>query len=500
MSIVISAWSVEIDATPVDVRAGSLHIAKTANGRATASFQVISQNRSYRPVLDDEVIIEANGARVFGGYIDQPTEQGFAVTGIVTTISCVDFNGYAERRLIRESIPAGTMKSQLVILVAYLSAYGVTLDAGQVNGPNLEAMELEDVPLPDVLDEIARLTTNSGEPYVWNIDAFKVLSMVQPSTQTAPVNVTEGASSIAIGDVEVEPTNQHRYTRVIVRMLEKSAPNRTETFTATAAQTTFDLYYSVATPRTVVVVNGVDESLSEIPGAADWLLTRTPTTQLPDTLTRNLGGLTAGDTVAFTFDGFLFARFVATDPAHATEPRDMLVTVDDIPSIAAGQAMADAHLAETIATPVTVRYQTLELGLEPGQEQTFTLPARNVSTTGVINDVVITDYGAYNLLSTVTATTGEIRRPNWRNVYKIWADKGGGGSGAASAGTGPVAGGVPGLPDRSVQFNDSGAFGGDAEFLYYRNENSLLCGGGGSSIQAPQHESCQNFGFNCHIL
>jgi hypothetical protein len=51
-----------------------------------------------------------------------------------------------------------------------------------------------------------------------------------------------------------------------------------------------------------------------------------------------------------------------------------------------------------------------------------------------------------------------------------------------------------------VQFNRSGAFGGDDDgFRYNETTNSLVCGGGGSDITANDHESCVVFGYDCHI-
>jgi nitrogenase subunit NifH len=64
------------------------------------------------------------------------------------------------------------------------------------------------------------------------------------------------------------------------------------------------------------------------------------------------------------------------------------------------------------------------------------------------------------------------------------------GAGVGSAG--------PGEPFTSVQFNRSGAFGGDANFIYYDGTGSVSCGPG-SEITAASHQGCAIFGKNCAI-
>jgi hypothetical protein len=46
-----------------------------------------------------------------------------------------------------------------------------------------------------------------------------------------------------------------------------------------------------------------------------------------------------------------------------------------------------------------------------------------------------------------------------------------------------------------VQFNRSGAFGGDANFHYYDGTGSVVCGPG-SAITAASHQGCAIFGPN----
>jgi len=113
-----------------------------------------------------------------------------------------------------------------------------------------------------------------------------------------------------------------------------------------------------------------------------------------------------------------------------------------------------------------------------------------------------TSKGARPLVYDITLTAGANVQEEWRDIYKLWAgDKTGSAATAVAAGDGIVIQGGPGGPNKAVQYNDSGRFGGDlnAEFTYDKDTNSLVCGGGGSSITAAVVESCQVFGYDCHI-
>lgn len=117
-----------IAAVTKTLRAGTLHISQTANGRATASFNIVSDDASYRPALNAEVILTENGTPIFGGLIERATEVGVldgALVGIVTRVSAVDYHTYTDRRLVVLTIAAGTLKAALTTLTStYLATYG----------------------------------------------------------------------------------------------------------------------------------------------------------------------------------------------------------------------------------------------------------------------------------------------------------------------------------------------------------------------------------------
>jgi len=177
-------------------------ISAPANEIGRMQFEVLSPDGSYVPGRDAEVIFTENGVRIFGGNITTVRERGLAnkgVTALVSEVTALDFNAIASRFYLGVVIPAGTLKAALTLLVTYLP--GVTLDAAQVNGPALPALNYSDAWIIDaILDQLATL---SG--YVWKIDYTKVLRMYAPGTLTAPFNIAPGDGHV-YGDVTSEPS------------------------------------------------------------------------------------------------------------------------------------------------------------------------------------------------------------------------------------------------------------------------------------------------------
>lgn len=488
------------------VKKGSLRISQTANGRTTASFAVLSTDGSYRAALDAEAIVTEGGTRILGGLIDHPSEKGLlqgASAAIETSVNVVDFNAYAERRFVNETIVEGTLKAALTTLVAnYLTGYGVTLDAGQVTGPTLPELTYDYRKMTEVLDELATLTADAGEPFVWRIDAFKVLRMYQPSTTAAPFDIIGNAPSEVMGDIEVEETRDQYANRIIVKTPSKTEMNRVETFTGDGATTAFPLQYTLFASRGYVTSAGVFETLAILPATGGtWSFD-------PDTNTLTRGSApAAGATITFAFDGTFTGQGLAEDAGEIASVGiwEKVVSVDSVPSDTTAQALAEAYLARSLPVTKKVKYRTLQTGLTVGQTQTITVPRRNIDVTAAISDIVIRDFDPRQLARDVTAIIDAAQTNlgrGWRDVYKQWSGDKSGASTAIAAATTPGTGtppGGPAGPDTAGQFNNAGVFGGSGQFTFDDDTDCMLVGGGGSSITAGDPRSCQVFGYNNHI-
>ena len=181
------------------------------NGIGSMQFDVVSDDGSYVPALDAEVILTEDGTRIFGGTITGVAERGFSSspgTAITSDIAALDFNALATRRYFGEPIGAITLKAALTQILPYLA--GVTLHASQVDGPTLPAMQYSVWKISDLLDLFTTLTG-----YVWRVDYLKVLRMFVPGSQAAPFNLAAG-DGLTVGDVRVERIRDKYANKAIV--------------------------------------------------------------------------------------------------------------------------------------------------------------------------------------------------------------------------------------------------------------------------------------------
>ena len=487
-----------------ELRAGSFSLKETANRRCTASFEIMSEDRSYRPAEGAEVIIEEDGTRIFGGLVDRPNESALAGCqrpGITTHVNAIDFTVYAERRFFNGTLAAGTLKSQLTTLVALLSTYGVTLDAGQVDGPSMPDLTYDYRRLDQVLNELMTLTADAGQPFIWEISYDKKLSAYQPSTEAAPFDLVGNDLPEVIGDIEVETSRSDQYAnRIILKVQPKSQIEREETFIFGTDPYPYVPQYTPTKTYGYITHETIFETLRipPDPDAASW--TWDPTA---GTLTRDAGTPTTGQTTIYKFDGTFAGVWIAEDAAEiaAVGIWEKVLVFESIPNDLTGQAFADAELAKRAAAIKTVKYRTWEQGISIGQQQTINVSARNVNGSAVIVDVLSRDL-VHRLERTVTAVIDATQTNLGRmfqNDYEIWyGDKSGATVPATTVGTGFTGGGGPSPPDESVQSNQGGAFSGDESFRFKKLAHSII-GGSLSTITASNPESCQAFGYNNHI-
>lgn len=234
-------------------------LSRAANEKATLTAEILSEDGTYRPQLDDEVRMTESAAPFFGGEIESLRERGIGGSGpgaaIVTEIQCRDFNERMARRFVTATLAAGsTVKQAATELVAFMP--GVTLHLGQVAGPALPELIWNDVLTAEAVKQVGELAGG----WIAEIDADEVFRLYEPGTIAAPFNVTL-ENQTAVGDIIVEPTRQGYANHVIAR-------NATIRKTATAA-----VAYA-ANPRELLVTVPDEAVEAAVQATADTFLAR----------------------------------------------------------------------------------------------------------------------------------------------------------------------------------------------------------------------------------
>lgn len=293
-------------------------VTDVANNTGSMRFAVTSDDGSYVPQLDDEVIYFENGVKVFGGYISSTLIGGLGGEGGVPTvvnITALDYNALATRRFYQNDIPIATLKQTLQLTVAYVP--GVKLDTMQVDGPVLEKVDYTGWKIFDIWNN---LTTLTG--YIWQVDYNKTLRMFAPGSVAAPFDITT-ANRLAILDITSEPVRKNFANRVIVygqnnkvafaqdlpsilkngywEVVAKSPDNNNQDSLNTLAATI--LAVSLPVLRTVkytTLKNGLGSGMTQtitIPGRSinnTFLLSEVTTTYIKDFLTKHTVTATEG--------------------------------------------------------------------------------------------------------------------------------------------------------------------------------------------------------------
>jgi len=502
-----TVWSVTIGGVERDCALGSLNIQEVANGVNTMRAAFKSVAGAFRPALGADIVITRDAVRVWGGFVDKTAESGAdgqPIDDIETLVDSVAYNSIGERRFVYETIAAGsTLKQALQQLEPYVTPYGVSLSGSQVNGPTLPEVVIDGDRFIDVINRLSQLTG-----FIGGIDYNKSLRMVQFGDLSAPFNVIDGDGN-HVGDITVERSREKYFNRVVLKY-GKAGPLvlQTEAHTGNGVLATFPVELPVAGPFAPVatedgaiaygVVNyndGTTESIGGQSAPAGFLWEYDPDA---NTITRRSGAV--GNTVGFVFRyDAQFPQTVIVEDASEISLNGLYETVvvrEDIFDKTEATETAETYLSQFLQILTTVKFDTYGAGLHPGQTITLTIADRNVNGQYLITEVKpVNPNTMQDLRYSVTAIDSETFRGSFRQLYKDWLN-----TGSKSASTGPAAagGGAPFPPNRAVQFNDGGAFGGNVGFLFYKDEVSLVCGDL-SSIDAANFDGCQAFGYDCHI-
>lgn len=504
----------------------NFEIRETSGGTSTLSCEVTSVGSPIlRPKKHQVVIVQEDGVRIFAGQITQTRERGHGgpnlyseggAPQIVTTITAEDFNRYAERVHVTETVADGTtLEAFLTTVVTYMASLGVTLHPSQVTGPNLKAMAFTRAKGVDVLNSLSEATG-----YTWNIDYDKQLRMWAPGDLSAPFDIDEFDDPPRwTGDVEVEEILGDEYAnRVVVVVGPLSQENRVEAFVGDGVTDTFTLTYQLTSfPYGLIhrfESDGVTPDGGETFGVVGTSPTQWEYDSTTNTITRTAGPTDATKVYKLTFNGVLSLEAIAFDQDEIDD-NGLYEYIPPPHNELADQAAADAMAASILAERLLsgdqiVSYETRHTAptLRAGQEQNLTATPRDVFGSYLIANMrvraetpVTAAYATSGLgfIRSVTAKKHQLLAGKWQHTYRDWLGGGAGASAAAvQAGSGAVVASGPAQPDTSVQFNDGGSFGGDAEFTYDKDTNSVVCGAL-SSITAADVESCLVVGYDNHI-
>lgn len=437
---------VTIEGVAYTYHGATLNIQQQTNGRNKLTLEVDSLDGSYRPAVDDEVIVTESGTRRFGGVIEDYEESSIggdetAGPGLRYSITIVDFNSYADRRYVNTILPAGTLKSQLELLEPHVADYGVVLDPAQANGPSMPDVALPFMRVDEALNLLAELAAPlSAQAVAWEIDYNKLLRMfeVLDGSHAAPFNITaSNAADYIVGGLRVRPKMTDYATGIHVVYGEGRAEQVDtlgvgdgieDTFAFHLLPTSLHGYINVGgTLSAGVIVGGTNEGLGYASEGLTWVydpVTNSATRSSPPSAAQN---------ILCPYEAQFPGLVSVNDGGPASAIRERLYTEPKIFDVVQAQAVAEALLAKTNIQFKEVEYKTHTSGLFPGQIQTITLSKHGISGSHLIIEVHVDDYKESRFTYTVKAIAGsDVLPESWMRTYEDW------GRGSATGGGGSV--------------------------------------------------------------
>jgi hypothetical protein len=377
---------------------------RTLNERATASFAC---RPSLLPSRLAEVILYAQDGTtpLFGGLIQPGGRSGKPVSRVSssmrTSIECGDFFMYLDWVYVSLAYTDGpTLKAVLADIVDELDAsLGVTLDAGQVDGPTLEPFAWVNKKASEAVRELSERTG-----YVAQMSPGKALRMQTPGTEAAPFSITDAAWHC--DELEWADVADVAYNTVVLSCGPSGTGVYEQRWTVAGAETSWvaDLpapgpggYWHVFVNETEFYTIGTATD----PGQFNW-------DWATHTLTRNTApALTAGDVIRMPYT--VQFPFVVRETSGATPPVELLLAYPDVTEYHHAVEIAEGlltRLNQPTAREITI--YTREHGLAPGQALTVDLDARGVSGSFVITAIsatLTTDRQWYYVVTAIESST-----------------------------------------------------------------------------------------------
>lgn len=507
------AWKLlvnSVDKTSTIAQPSTPQITLSLNNRGTAKFLVLP---GYVPSKYDDVQIYAQDGvtKLFGGIVLKRTGQPFgpnaATTQMAIGVEVTDYQVYGDWCFsTRTYTSAPTLKTVLQDLVTdCLGTYGVTLDAAQVTGPTLTGFT--GWSNTKVSDAWRALYTATG--YVLRIDANKAMKMFVPGTDAAPFSTTDATPhcmSLDWADSDFQSTNT-----IILQCGTAGAADFTDSQTATGngSQTVFT--FPAASPITTGLPTHRPYTLDggggtiHVGGVVKHETTDYTWTVNQATATSTLTMVVApGVGVVIDFLRQIQQPFTVIATTGASPPRTTFASDPNVVTVPAAVTEANQMLTTLGGDPRQANCQSLDIGWLPGQLWTINVTTRGINanfTIGDVNIMLVSDsYWVYKFFGNETVNYQGNAVDKWRAL--LGGSAGSGGSVLATGGTGGAGGGggttAPGGSNTDVQFNDSGSFGGDANFTYQKTTHSLTAGLS-CAITAASPESCIAMGDGCSV-
>lgn len=227
------------------VKFGSLTITDKINQAADVCSFTIDQfgSQTFRPHVNDEVIVNIDGVRSYGGVIVSVDQSMDSDKVISYSVQCKDYTQYLDRKLVTERYEDTNVRAIILDLIdRYADDYGFTADAN-VYGEEFEvtSVAFNELPLTACFNKLAKLTN-----YSWYVDSFQDIHFFKKNDEDAPFNLTDTSNNFIFESLVITDDLSQIRNKVKIRGGEARADVRTKKWAGNGNTDTFSTDHKFA--------------------------------------------------------------------------------------------------------------------------------------------------------------------------------------------------------------------------------------------------------------
>ena len=218
-------------------------------------------DKSWKPQLEDEVVVYYNGEKIFGGTIVSIKESASKGGLLEYDVECKDYTHQMDQRLVVKNFRNTTVSGIISDLIENYLPSGFTMNNVKCNIA-VENISFNYEQPSKVLQQLAELVG-----YYWYVDYDKDIHFFSKIGESAPFDLEDDNDTYIYDSLEIEEDLSQLRNVVYVRGGEYVASLRTEKYVADGEQTSFPLAYKYSEKpgvdidgeQKIVGVDGLDD-------------------------------------------------------------------------------------------------------------------------------------------------------------------------------------------------------------------------------------------------
>jgi hypothetical protein len=360
----------------------------------TCEFTMMrSASLTYKPVAGREVIITADGTRIFGGVITSVEARPTAYSNIEYAIKCSDYARIMDAHLVAETYENMTVNAIIADLVATWFPAGVFTTVN-VNAPVVvKYVQFNYLPGTEVMNRLAELTG-----YDWYVDYNKDIHFFLPAASTAPVTVQDDNGTYDYNSLVIRDDNTQLRNTIIVRGGEYLGTQFTAQILANGTDPVYPLPYryddfscTVTGQRMTIGLDNIDDpNTHDVMYNYQEKIIKFRTSRIPTNGSVIRVGGKPHLPVIVKLKSQADINSTLSAEGIGDGRYEYLIVQKSINSKEGARQQALAQIATYAQTMVEGEFSSETAGFVPGQKVTINSVSRDINADYIINRVVTT--------------------------------------------------------------------------------------------------------------